>query len=233
MGQSEPFFIDVGAPVSGSAPSLDVPYGISDRGGPPVSSDLIYATQSEIVTVRVTIDLTHTYIGDLLVELISPTGTHVRLHDHTGGSQNDIIGTYGVDLSPFESLSAFSGEMSSGSWTLEVLDDAAGDDGVLNAWSLEIDGRPAELLPPEMKFRRVEAQSGATRFEWWTYPGLTSYRVYRSTDPSQAAAFVNVTLEDGDPTDTVFDDVSVDPVSYFLVTGVSPNGEGPMGHFGP
>jgi len=70
-------------------------------------------------------------------------------------------------------------------------------------------------------------QPGATRFEWWPYPGLTSYRVYRSTDPSQPAAFVDVTGEDGDPTDTVFDDVSASPVSYFLVSGVSVNGEGP------
>ena len=70
------------------------------------------------------------------------------------------------------------------------------------------------------------------RFEWWTYPGLTSYKVYRSTDPSQSAAFVDVTVEDGDPTDTLFDDASVAPISYFIVTGVGPNGEGPKGHFG-
>ena len=233
LGQSEAFFIDVGAPINGTAPSLDVPYGISDLNVPqPISSALIYPTQSEIVAVRVTIDLTHTYIGDLLVELVSPAGTRVRLHDHTGGSQNDIIGTYGVDLTPFESLSAFTGGMSSGIWNLEVTDDVPGDDGALNAWSLEIDGRPVEALPPEMKFRRAEVQPGAARFEWWTYPGLTSYRVYRSTDPSQAAAFVDVTVEDGDPTDTVFDDTSVDLISYFLVTGVSANGEGPKGHFG-
>jgi len=233
VGQSEPFFIDVGAPLNGSAASLDVPYGISDRNVPQtISSDLNYAMQSEIDTVRMTINLTHTYIGDLRVELISPAGTRVRLHDHTGGSQNDIIGTYGVDLSPLESLSAFTGETSSGVWTLEVTDDAAGDDGLLSAWSLEIDGRLAEASPPEMKFRRAEVLPGGARFEWWPYPGMTSYRVYRSTDPSQAAAFVDVTVEDGDPADTVFNDGSVNPVAYFLVTGVGANGEGPKGHPG-
>ena len=233
VGQSEPFFIDAGAPVISTESSIDVPQGISDRGGSPtVSSDLTYTTQSAIVAVRVAIDLTHTYIGDLLIELISPAGTRVRLHDHSGGSRNDIIGTYGVDLSPLESLSAFSAELSSGIWSLEITDDAAGDDGLLNAWSLEIDGQPAEASPPEMKFRRSADLPGAVQFEWWPYPGMKSYRVYRSTDPSQAAAFTDITAQDGDPTDTVFDDASVEVVSYFLVTGVGANGEGPKGHFG-
>ena len=227
-GQSEPFFIDTGGSINGMRSSTDVPHGISDLNVPQlVSSSLNYLTQSEIVAVRVTIELSHTFIGDLLIELISPTGARVRLHDHGGGTQNDIIGTYGVELTPFESLSGFAGGLSSGIWTLDVTDDVPGDDGALNAWSLEIDGRAAEALPPEMKFHRAEVRPGATRFEWWPYPGLTSYRVYRSTDPSQPAAFADVTGEDGDPTDTVFDDVSVSPVSYFLVTGVSVNGEGP------
>lgn len=233
VGQSDPFFIDIGAPVSAVEVSLDVPYDIPVLPVPTfISSNLTYPMESEIVTVRVTIDLTHTYVGDLLIELISPAGTRVRLHDHNGGSADNIIGTYGVDLVPFESLSAFDGEMSSGIWRLEVTDDVLGDGGALNAWSLEIDGRPPEASPPEMKFRRAEIRPSGARFEWWPYPGLTSYRIYRSTDPSQAAAFVDVTAEDGDPTDTLFDDGSVDPVSYFLVTGVGANGEGPKGHFG-
>ena len=65
------------------------------------------------------------------------------------------------------------------------------------------------------------------RFAWWPYPGLTSYRVYRATDPSLPANFSDVTAEDADPTDTLFDDTSADPISYFLVTGVGRNGEGP------
>ncbi|NIV57665.1 MAG: hypothetical protein GWN48_19970, partial [Actinobacteria bacterium] len=58
-------------------PSTDVPYGISDSGPQPVSSEIVSAIAAEIVAVRVAIDLTHTYIGDLLVELVSPAGTRV------------------------------------------------------------------------------------------------------------------------------------------------------------
>jgi len=233
LGQSEPFFIDAGAPVNAVEVSIDIPYSIPTLPVPAfVSSNLTYSTQTEIIDVDMTIDLSHSYIGDLLIELISPAGTRVRLHDHGGGAQNDIIGTYGVDLTSLESLSAFNAEMSSGVWRLEITDDTLGGGGVLNAWSLEIDGRPAETSPPEMKFRRTEVLPNGARFEWWIYPGLTSYRVYRSTDPSQLAAFVDVTAEDGDSTDTVFDDNSAAAVSYFLVTGVSASGEGPKGHYG-
>lgn len=227
VGQSEPFFIDVGAAINESLPSTDVPYGISDSGPQPVSSEIVSAIAAEIVAVRVAIDLTHTYIGDLLVELVSPAGTRVTLHDHSGGSQDDIIGTYGVDLSSLDPLSVYTCEPANGTWTLEVTDDFGGDNGTLNAWSLEIDGRPAEPAPPEVKFRGAEMFSGVARFEWWPYSCLTSYRVYRATDPSQPANFSDVTSEDADPTDTLFDDTSADPISYFLVTGVGRNGEGP------
>ena len=231
VGQSEAFFIDTGAPVNGNVVSIDVPAGIPDAPSY-ISSKVTYATQSEILDVRVVVDISHTYIGDLVIELVSPIATRVLLHDRQGGSSNDIVGTYGVDLVPFEPLSAFEGELSEGVWRLEIHDEASGDTGTLNAWALEIDGRPIETSTPEMLFRKIEKSPANVRFEWWTYPGLTSYKVYRSTDPSQSAAFVDVTVEDGDPTDTFFDDASTAPISYFIVTGVGPNGEGPKGHFG-
>ena len=233
VGQSEAFFIDTGVPQIANEASIDVPKTIVTIPVPSfVASLLNFPQQSEIIDVRVTIDLTHTYIGDLVVDLVAPSGTRVLLHNRGGGSQSDIVGTYGVDLTPAQPLSAFIGEMSAGTWTLEVTDDALGDGGTLNAWTLEIDGRPAEVVPPQMRFRRAEMRQAGARFEWWPYPGMTSYRIYRSTDPSQAAAFVDVTSEDGDSGDTVFDDNSVNPMAYFLVTGVGPGGEGPKGHFG-
>ncbi|NIM61211.1 MAG: hypothetical protein GTO30_06005 [Acidobacteria bacterium] len=46
------------------------------------------------------------------------------------------------------------------------------------------------------------------------------------------AAFADVSAEDADPSDTRFDDLSADPVPFFPVTGVGPNGESVKGHFG-
>lgn len=82
-----------------------------------------------------------------------------------------------------------------------------------------------------MRLRDVEAVPAGCQLSWWSYPGLDSYRVYRSTDPSAAASFDDVTHEDGDATDTLFLDTSDEPVLFYLVTGVGPAGEGPMGHF--
>jgi len=93
-------------------------------------------------------------------------------------------------------------------------------------------GRPPEAAVPEMKISSMVSEPGGTRVEWWPYPGVTSYRVYRSTDPSLEAAFVDITSEDPDATDTTFIGTSVDPLVFYLVTGVGSQGEGVKGHFG-
>jgi len=83
-----------------------------------------------------------------------------------------------------------------------------------------------------MRLREVGREPGGVRLDWWSYPGITDYRVYRSSDPSAAGVFVDVTGSDGDATDTSFLDSSGDPLLYWIVTGVGPQGEGPQGHFG-
>jgi len=79
-----------------------------------------------------------------------------------------------------------------------------------------------------MRFHDIEAGPGGVVFRWWPYPGLTSYRVYRATDPTSTGNFVDVTAEDGDDTDTSFLDGSTAPLVFYLVTGVGPLGEGPL-----
>ena len=111
-------------------------------------------------------------------------------------------------------------------------DGASGDQGSLQGVTLEICGRPLEATAPEMRFRDVSAEPGGVELSWWPYPGLVSYRVYRSTDPTLAAAFIDVTGEDDNSADTFFADGSVDSLVFFLVTCVGPQGEGPKGHFG-
>ena len=119
-----------------------------------------------------------------------------------------------------------------GTWQLAVTDNAGADQGVLNSWDLYLCEEPVETTTPQMRLRDLSVDAAGVRVEWWIYPGLTSYRVYRATDPSVAGNFADVTVEDGDDTDTRFLDTSTDPVVYYLVTGVGPQGEGPKGHFG-
>ncbi len=94
-------------------------------------SDTITVPDSGTATsVSVAVDVTHTYIGDLKIDLIAPDGTTKTLHGNTGGSADDIDQTYAPD---------FDGESIAGAWTLRISDNyAAADDGTLNSWTLTI-----------------------------------------------------------------------------------------------
>jgi serine protease len=76
---------------------------------------------------QVKVDIKHTYIGDLKVDLIAPDGSVYVLHNRTGGGTDNINTTYTVNLSS---------EALNGTWTLRVNDNANADTGFLDSWSL-------------------------------------------------------------------------------------------------
>jgi len=80
-------------------------------------------------TLKVAVNITHTFKGDLTVDLIAPNGASVRLFNRTGGSADNIIQTFTVNAS---SITA-----PNGTWILRVGDHAAQDVGTLNSWSLQ------------------------------------------------------------------------------------------------
>jgi subtilisin-like proprotein convertase family protein len=98
-------------------------------------------TNKTFTTAKVTLDIRHTYKSDLRVELLTPAGDKVAVHDGSGGSGNDITGTFTVELP--------AGTHGAGTWRLVVSDHAALDTGTLDAWSLELGGekRAATGLP--------------------------------------------------------------------------------------
>ena len=100
---------------------------IADRS---TVQDAITVDRSGTATsVSVAVDISHTYRGDLVIDLIAPDGTSQTLHSRTGGSANDIDRTYAPD---------FDGTGIAGNWTLRVSDRAGGDVGTLNGWTLTI-----------------------------------------------------------------------------------------------
>jgi subtilisin family serine protease len=78
--------------------------------------------------IQVDVDIKHTWIGDLTVDLIAPDGTTWRLHDRSGGSVDDLLETY--------LLRVPEGLAPKGTWTLEVHDHAAADTGFIDSWSV-------------------------------------------------------------------------------------------------
>ena len=120
--------------ASGKAtPNLSIP----DNTRTGVSSAIEINQPGSVGRIKVSIDVTHTYIGDLRLELVAPTGRSVVLHSQLGGNQDNLVVTYdsGAPLSP---LSALSGQSMQGNWILHVADVARLDVGTLNKWSLEI-----------------------------------------------------------------------------------------------
>ncbi len=115
-------------------PDLAIP----DSGS--VSSTLNIPDSISITSVRVYVDIRHTYIGDLIVSLRSPGGTTVTLYNRTGGSTQNLIGWYDQTLTPAQPLSGFNGQNAQGNWTLTVSDNEAQDVGTINLWKLEVSG---------------------------------------------------------------------------------------------
>jgi len=129
--------------------STNVPLPIADNST--VNSTIFVADAFCIADVDVQVNISHTYIGDLIVELIGPTGTTVRLHNRTGSSADDIVRTYDqgvVNPDGPGSLNDFNNKYAPGTWTLRISDNASSDTGTLNAWSLRI-APTAGLCAPE------------------------------------------------------------------------------------
>ncbi|EGX54548.1 neutral zinc metalloprotease [Streptomyces zinciresistens K42] len=102
---------------------------IPDRGAA-VSSPVTVSgrTGNAPADLQVAVNIVHTYIGDLQVQLIAPDGSAYTLKGYgTGGSADNIDTTYTVNASS---------EAANGVWQLRVQDNAAADTGYINSWKL-------------------------------------------------------------------------------------------------
>ena len=116
------------------SPNLLIPDDVA--GG--VSSTINIAASGVIRRMKIHVDIAHTYIGDLIVELFSPAGRRAVLHAREGRSKDDLIVDYDSDR-PGE-LSTLVGQPMQGNWVLRVSDHDARDEGTLRKWRIEIDG---------------------------------------------------------------------------------------------
>lgn len=77
---------------------------------------------------RVRVRLSHTHIGDLKVDLVAPNGLVYTLHNRTDTTKDNLYRTYIVNTT---------GAPRNGLWKLRINDNAAGDTGALDAWSIQ------------------------------------------------------------------------------------------------
>ncbi|MCF6132413.1 reprolysin-like metallopeptidase [Flavobacterium wongokense] len=133
--------------------STDVPVAISDGAPATVQSGLTIADDFNIQSATVSLNISHTWMTDLIVRLISPTGTIITLFADQCGDADDASATFsdsGITLTcggtpvisgtvkPTTPLSTLIGESSLGNWQLEVEDQANQDGGFINSWSLNL-----------------------------------------------------------------------------------------------
>ncbi|MDZ4812191.1 MAG: proprotein convertase P-domain-containing protein [Pseudomonadota bacterium] len=79
-------------------------------------------------TLSVAVNIVHTYQGDLKVDLVAPDGTLYNIHNYTGAGTDNIVKTVSINASS---------EVANGTWNLRVNDNAAGDTGYINSWSMQ------------------------------------------------------------------------------------------------
>jgi subtilisin-like proprotein convertase family protein len=147
-----------------SVSSSDVPLTITSSGTPTVNSTLTISTVNNVIIsdISVTLNISHTWISDLTVTLISPSGTQVQLFSNQCTNNDNAIATFTTNgstlscgtspaisgnLAPAESFNSLLDTNSEGTWTLRVFDNTNQDGGAINSWSLNICSIPNTVLP--------------------------------------------------------------------------------------
>lgn len=119
----------------------------------PLVNMLTFPTAGEIVEVSVGLDITHTRIGDLDIQL-THNGTTITLYSGECTAEDNLINTRFDDqaagdidcsvtdhtgtFTPFQALAAYVGDEAMGDWTLTITDMSAGETGTLRAWDVVV-----------------------------------------------------------------------------------------------
>jgi subtilisin-like proprotein convertase family protein len=134
-----------------------------NQASSPISDFILVTSNILIGDIDVLVDLRHPFIGDLTVDLSSPAGVGVRLHDLLGGAEPDLNVVYSngaiANTPPYDcacpmeasgpgSMQDFVNTSTQGPWTLTVEDVFPGNVATFDRWCLLIDAG-CQTLPPQ------------------------------------------------------------------------------------
>jgi hypothetical protein len=127
---STTFSWTINNPGSGCAPVTNgTDVAIPDLGTGTSSITIAGCSGNAGTGATIAVTIVHTWIGDLVVDLIAPDGTVYNLHNRTGGSADNINQTYTRNLST---------EAANGVWRLRARDAAFLDSGRIDSWTLDL-----------------------------------------------------------------------------------------------
>lgn len=117
-----------------SAASGTINLNVPDASSSGVTHSINMPTNYIIESAQIKVSIDHTMIGDLGVELVSPSGTRSKLLLIRSNIKD-------TSVSDFTLLTnAFYGESSQGNWTIKVVDGLSTHTGKLVSWKLKING---------------------------------------------------------------------------------------------
>ena len=145
----------LGGDIPDAGPPVDFIIEVND-----LSPSLLNAEHG---LINVCFDITHTYLADLHIWIISPSGTIVGLVSANGGGEDNYTNTcfdqnavtpIGSGSAPFtgsyipiDNLGEINNETDgNGLWTLRIQDTWAQDEGTLNSWSITFDSDAASPI---------------------------------------------------------------------------------------
>ncbi|GMN10423.1 hypothetical protein MTsPCn9_31110 [Croceitalea sp. MTPC9] len=131
-----------------------LPIEISTGNASTITATISVLQDLPISDLNVNLDISHSFLEDLIIKLTSPSGTTITLLSKNCGNLNNITAIFDDDglpiscsntspaisgtIMPLGSLASFNGESSLGDWVLEIQDTANGDGGSLDSFSLAL-----------------------------------------------------------------------------------------------
>lgn len=113
---------------SGSASSFENGNNVQILDNQVVQSLINVSRSGDSGTVTVSVDIKHSYRGDLRIKVIAPNGATATLQEPSNDSADNIQKSWSLNASGVESQ---------GNWTLSVEDVYSGDSGYIDSWSLD------------------------------------------------------------------------------------------------
>lgn len=152
-----------GCMTSYTSPAVAIPDGTgANVYGAYASIPLTISQGTTIEVVKVNVNVTHPYISDLVIELVAPYGTKILWNRQctsndninatfvsTGGSAVVCASPTIGNINPNQSLTAFHGQSSAGTWTLRAKDGYNTDAGTINSWGISFCNNPYAVIGVE------------------------------------------------------------------------------------
>lgn len=137
-----------GGTECGSSSSVSIP----DYGDGVLTDSILVGGTCLVDVITMSVDIDHSYLGDVEGTLTAPDGTVVTIFDGRGYGADRLVGTFASDSSGYAEynytgssytyeyaqpdMSSLLGVSAEGSWTLSIEDTFSGDTGTLNSWGL-------------------------------------------------------------------------------------------------